>query len=46
MTDTESKLVISRIRDQARLTRSFDLRLVGTSGVAPHPDFIPVVIPL
>jgi len=41
MTDTESKLVISRIRDQARLTRSFDLRLVGTSGVAPHPDFIP-----
>lgn len=41
MTDTELKLVISRIRDQARLTRSFDLHPVETSGDAPHPDFVP-----
>src|SRR5689334_23400440 len=41
MSDTELKLVISRIRDQARLTRSFDLHCIETSDHAPHPDFIP-----
>jgi len=41
MTDTELKLVISRVREQARLTRSFDLRLAEASGNAAHPDFIP-----
>lgn len=41
MTDTELKLVISRIRDQARLTRSFDFRAATTSRTASHPDFIP-----
>ncbi len=37
MTDTASTLVISRVRDQAFLTRSFDLRPVN----APRIDFVP-----
>ena len=36
MTETELTLVISRVREQARLTRSFDLRQVGD---APRVDF-------
>jgi NAD(P)H-flavin reductase len=38
MSNTELKLVISGVREQARLTRSFDLR---PAGFARHPDFIP-----
>ena len=41
MTNTELKLVISRVREQARLTRSFDLRPTTASGITRHPDFIP-----
>jgi len=38
MADTELKLVISKVRDEARLTRSFDLRPVEKS---PRIEFIP-----
>ena len=41
MTNSEMKLVISRVREQARQTRSFDLRPTTVSGIARHPDFIP-----
>ncbi len=41
MTNSELKLVISRVREQARQTRSFDLRPTTASGIAQHPDFIP-----
>jgi NAD(P)H-flavin reductase len=37
MTDTPQTLVITRVRDQARITRSFDLRLVEPGRV----EFIP-----
>lgn len=38
MTDTPQTLVITRVRDQARLTRSFDLRLADGAG---HVEFVP-----
>jgi NAD(P)H-flavin reductase len=38
MADTERKLVIRKVRDEASLTRSFDLRPVETS---PRIEFIP-----
>lgn len=41
MDNPELKLVISNVRDQARLTRSFDLRPVETSRDAAHIKFIP-----
>lgn len=41
MTDAVLKLVISRVRDQARLTRSFDLRPAGAPAPGPHIDYIP-----
>ena len=41
MDNTELKLVISNVRDQARLTRSFDLRPAETSGDAAPIKFIP-----
>lgn len=41
MDNTELKLVISNVRDQARLTRSFDLRPAETSRDAARIKFIP-----
>lgn len=41
MTDTELTLVISRVRDQARLTRSFDLRPAQMTGDGPRVTFVP-----
>lgn len=41
MTNTESKLVISKVRDQARLTRSFDLHPSGSSADGDRIEFIP-----
>jgi sulfhydrogenase subunit gamma (sulfur reductase) len=41
MDNTEIKLVISKVRDQARLTRSFDLRPVETPADASRIEFIP-----
>jgi NAD(P)H-flavin reductase len=38
MTDTPRKLVITRVRDQARITRSFDLRPVEEAGPI---EFVP-----
>src|SRR5688572_18286509 len=41
MDNTELKLVISKVRDQARLTRSIDLRPAETSGAAARVEFDP-----
>src|SRR5687768_4465325 len=41
MDNTELKLVITNVRDQARLTRSFDLRPAENSGDAAHIEFMP-----
>ena len=41
MSNSEQKLVISNVRDEARLTRSFDLRPASASGNAPRVEFIP-----
>lgn len=41
MTATTSKLMITRVRDQARLTRSFDLRALDASRQERHIHFVP-----
>lgn len=41
MDNTELKLVITKVRDQARLTRSIDLRPAETSGAAARVEFDP-----
>lgn len=41
MTESTLTLRIVRIRDQARLTRSFNLHPSGAPGTAPLPEFIP-----
>ncbi len=41
MTETAITLVISRVRDQARLTRSFDLRAVDASRKEHRVNFVP-----
>ena len=41
MSNAALKLVISNVRDQARLTRSFDLRPASASGDEPRVEFIP-----
>jgi NAD(P)H-flavin reductase len=41
MTGTVTKLVITRVRDQARLTRSFDLRAIDASGKECRVGFVP-----
>ncbi len=43
MTDTAIKLVISNVRDQARLTRSFDLHPAGTTRVSFIPGQVGVL---
>lgn len=40
MIETDFSLVITRVRDQARLTRSFDLRVQGSTG-RERVDFVP-----
>jgi sulfhydrogenase subunit gamma (sulfur reductase) len=41
VTESTLTLTIVRIRDQARLTRSFNLHPAGAAGTAPLPEYIP-----
>ena len=41
MTNIEVPLIITRVRDQARITRSFDLRVKDAAGETKRIDFVP-----
>jgi len=41
MTNTDLPLIITKVRDQARITRSFDLRVKDATGHTKRIDFIP-----